>query len=386
LRIVFICPPGPEENVDFLGGKVVAAIQQQIFGISKELASIEHKVYIIRRWSSTEPFETYGGITFVNIHQAYPFLGRMKREDNQKFLESFWSFVTYFEYSLKVLRRIQQIKPDIVNISSFLQGFFIIRLVKPAKVYITHSHDIYVHNTSHRILKKFFLKSTLSSCDAIVALTESIKLYLESMRFNVDEVIPNGLNPTEYKTAKSEGYILYSGKLVKHKRVIDLLESVSSLQTAVPVRVLIVGDGPEKASLIKYVTKNNLQNTVQFMHFLSQKEYRETLARCTVFVLPSIKEAFGVVIIEAMASGKPVIARRVTGPADIITHGCNGLLFKNPDDLRSCLQLVLSDENLRLKLEINAKKTIETKYTFAKIVKSYERLYRSLTESPKTNS
>lgn len=64
-------------------------------------------------------------------------------------------------------------------------------------------------------------------------------------------------------------------------------------------------------------------------------------------------EAFGVVIIEAMASRKPVIARNIVGPEDTITHGYNGLLFKDNKELKECIKLLLSNKKLRKKMGNN---------------------------------
>ncbi len=378
MKIVFVCPPGAEKNVDFLSGESVGAIQLQIFGLCRGLAEKGHEVYLIRRWSlSKELLENHYGINFMNIKQTSPFSKWTKREDTMPFVEAFLSFIMYFLFSVKVLRTLRMIKPDIVNVSSLLQAFFMFSFIKSVKVYITHSHDIYIHDTPYVTIKKFMLKHALSNSDSIVALTYSIKYYLEALRFKIDAVIPNAIDPSEY-TSKNNDYILYSGRLVKHKRVMDLLKSFSSLQKFFSTKLIVAGEGPEKKALIAWVNREGAQNSIAFMPYLSREEYRHSLSNCSVFVLPSTTEAFGVVIIEAMASGKPVIARRVQGPIDIITHGYDGFLFSDSSELTKYLELLLSDRHLRAQIGSNARKTVLEKYSINEIVSEYEKLYESL--------
>ena len=377
MKIVFVHAPGPKRNVDFLSGKLAAAMQQQTYNLSKEFAIRGYEVYIVRRWSSNRTLEHHDGINFVNIHQPYPFLKRMRREDNLLFHEALLNFIMWFMYSIKVLKVLRDIKPDILNISSLLLGFFIARASKAFKVYITHSHDIYVYNTPYSLLKKFMLRQTLSNCDAIVSLTQSITTYLKSLSYRVDAVIPNALDLNEYVEGNNQRYVLYAGRLVKHKRVIDLLKSYLSIKETTQSELVIIGEGPEMRHLMEWVDLKNIRQSVRFLPFLSQTEYRTALSHCSIFVLPSNLEAFGVVIIEAMACGKPVIARRVHGPTDIITHGYDGFLFNTNNELEKYLELLLSNKELRSKIGRNARKTVLKKYDIRSVVDSYERLFKS---------
>lgn len=385
MKILFVCSPGLRRDVDFTSGRVVGAVEQQIFGLSNEFAARGHEVYVVRKWFSREAIEKKNGLFLVNIKQEYPLQNIMKKEDNMLFYEALSSFLTNFVFSIKTLRMIKKIQPDVINISTILLGCFLTRAKQP-KVYITHTHDFFLHNSSYRFMKTMMLKQTISKSDAIVAITPAIKLYLENMGFRINKVIPNGLVPSEYAVGNNDGQILYSGKLVKHKRVIDLLEAFSSIEQRGASELVVIGEGPEKSSLKEFVKNRHIENSVRFLPFLSQEKYRAALSRCSVFILPSVKEAFGVVIIEAMACGKPVIARRIPGPADIVTHGYNGFLFENNDELREYLELLISDEGLRKKMGTNARKTVEKQYAFNKIADSYEKLYKSIINSKKARA
>jgi glycosyltransferase involved in cell wall biosynthesis len=381
LRIVFICAPGRESSVDFLSKKQVAAVERQIFGISNELALKGHEVFIIRRWSSDRVFEVHNGICFVNIPQSYPFL-KKGEEDSLSFLEALSSFLVHFVYSFKALKKIRTLRPDVVNISSILLGFFTSGFIKAPKVFVTHTHDFYVHDTPYRHLKELIVKVALANFDEIIALTPSIKKYLERMSIKVGAVIPNGLDLGKYDIEihndNLEPLVLYAGRLAKHKRVIDLLESFSSINVRVASKLIIIGEGPEKSNLVEWVNHNNSAQEIGFLPFLSQEEYRRFLSKCSLFVLPSTTEAFGVVVIEAMASRKPVIARNVMGPMDIITQGQEGFLFQTNHELSEYMELLLSNEVLRRKMGSKGRATVESKYTFGKVSEEYMRIYESL--------
>jgi glycosyltransferase involved in cell wall biosynthesis len=107
----------------------------------------------------------------------------------------------------------------------------------------------------------------------------------------------------------------------------------------------------------------------------------ELMSRCSVFVLPSFFEVNPVVVLEAMASAKPVIARANMGTVDIIIHGKNGYLYSSDDELRKYLDMLLSDNNLRKKMGRNARETVEQEYTFSRIADRYEELFYTLIEN-----
>ena len=194
----------------------------------------------------------------------------------------------------------------------------------------------------------------------------------------MDAVIPNAVDPNCYKNYSDEGFILYAGRLVPHKKVDELIRVYSDISKDFNENLIIIGSGPCERELKAEVASLGLEKRVRFIPFLPRTKYREYLSKCSFFVLPSEAEAFGVVIIEAMASGKPVIARNIIGPRDIITHGYNGFLFENIHELKKYLRLLLSDEGLRKKMGKNARRTVEEKYTFSKVAKQYLELYESL--------
>ena len=366
--------------MDFRSPNITAAVQQQIIWIASELASRGHEVYIIRRWMKKPLYESYNNLYLVNIDQSFPFVTKTRREDTLNFIETISHFIVYLLYCIKTLIVIRKIRPDVVNISSLLVGFFIANKGKPRNVFITHGHDIFVHDTPYKTIKKMMLNRTLKNCDAIIALTQNIKKYLNYYGFNVSEVIPNAINTKDYKNGKDGNYILYSGRIVKHKKVDELIKVFSEIKLN-SIELHIVGEGPEKKRLKKLIDGSAVKNKIKFFPYLSRQDYLKFLSECSIFVLPSITEAFGVVIIEAMASGKVVLARNIIGPADIINHSNDGFLFNDEKDFYSYLSLLIKDKNLRELIGKNAQTTVNQKYSLCSVADKYSNFYKSILRS-----
>jgi glycosyltransferase involved in cell wall biosynthesis len=118
--------------------------------------------------------------------------------------------------------------------------------------------------------------------------------------------------------------LLYTGRLSSEKRV-DWLLSV--MQAYPHTRLAIVGDGPQRAELENTFSGMN----VQFTGFLHGEELAQAYASSDIFVFPSPNETFGNVVLEAMASGLPVVVPASGGIVDFVTHGRNGLMFASDD-------------------------------------------------------
>jgi glycosyltransferase involved in cell wall biosynthesis len=120
--------------------------------------------------------------------------------------------------------------------------------------------------------------------------------------------------------------IIYVGRLVDWKRVDLLLSACARLVGEVSFQLHVVGEGPLRGALETQVRQLSLTDDVQFYGFLSQAKAAELLRDSDMMVLPSMRECGGAVVLEAMASGVPVIATDWGGPADYITEG-TGILI-----------------------------------------------------------
>lgn len=366
--------------LDYSSPKLVGAVELQIFALAEGLKRRGHEPIIVRPWRGNKKYEELKGIKFINIRFPGPDKRLLKRP-----LEAVRKGFKTFLYSWELKNIIEKVNPDIITASNTITAYF---LPKPSAkyktIFITHNHDVFIEKDVYSHIRKYMLKKISHKVDAIVCLTKAIKKHLNTVcNINTNIIIPNTIKTEEYRNNGDSNYILNASKLLKHKRVDVLVKAFSNLikeKKDLSAKLIIIGEGPYKKRLNDLVKFEGLKERVVFLPFQPVLIYREYLSKCSIFVLPSEIEAFGVVIIEAMASGKPVIASDIPGPQDIITHGKDGFLFEkeNVDELKRYLEIILEDKELRKRIGENARKTVGEKYTIEKVADSYLKLYEEL--------
>jgi glycosyltransferase involved in cell wall biosynthesis len=159
--------------------------------------------------------------------------------------------------------------------------------------------------------------------------------------------------------------ILCVGHMYPRKDHATLVQAASHLrQAGIKARVTIVGNGPERAALARSIRGSDLQQAVHLTGHLDFATLVAHYAGCAIFCLPSRQEGFGLVLLEAMAAGKPVVACRGTAAEELIEDGINGILVPQGDPLAlaSVLQKLLSDTELRRRLGAAGRKKV-TRFT-----------------------
>ncbi len=174
--------------------------------------------------------------------------------------------------------------------------------------------------------------------------------------------------------------VLFIGRLVYHKGLEYLIDSAKL--TSNDVRYLIVGSGDYLEKLRKRARAKSVEEKVIFTGSVAFDDIPKYFAACDVFVLPSVSrlEAFGLVVLEAMASSKPVIVSNIPGVMELVTEGREGLHAEpmNPEDIAEKTNTLLSDDALMKKMGENGRKKIEQEFTWDKVVKQVEDVYKEL--------
>jgi len=211
------------------------------------------------------------------------------------------------------------------------------------------------------------------------------------------EIVPMGIDPNFFKRSsevrdlrKRLGVggkaILFIGRLIDWKGTEYLIKALPKILETYPgTKLLLVGSGPQKRRLVTLSRSLGITNTVLFIGEVGQEELPKFYSLATVFVLPSIvndkgeTEGLGVVLLEAMACGLPVIGSNVGGIPDIISDGETGLLAtpKDPDDLARKIIRLLSDETLRKSLIKNGLNLVRNNFSWDVIADEFEMLYRN---------
>lgn len=171
--------------------------------------------------------------------------------------------------------------------------------------------------------------------------------------------------------------VLGVGRLVPQKGFDALIRAAA--QAASRPAVHLVGDGAERASLQRLATELGIADRVTFHGRLGEGEVRRWMAAADVIAVPSRSEAFGIVILEAWASGTPVLATRRSGLAPALTDGVDSLLV-DPDDipgLAASLDRVLGDESLATRMVDAGSEQVRT-YSWSSVVDAYLMLYQDV--------
>ncbi|MBC8488139.1 MAG: glycosyltransferase family 4 protein [Bacteroidetes bacterium] len=197
------------------------------------------------------------------------------------------------------------------------------------------------------------------------------KIQIIPMGIDLDRFFSkNGSKLKEKYNAKK--LLLFVGRLIDWKGTEYLIKAMKDVVNTFPkIKLLIVGDGPEKPKLEKMIVELKLTDMVYFIGEIKSTEVAKYYSAADIFVIPSIvvdghTEALGVVTLEAMASGTPVIGSNVGGIPDVIQDGYNGFLVpeKSSDELAKRIIKLLSDKKLTTKFRRNGLKTVREKFSW----------------------
>lgn len=229
------------------------------------------------------------------------------------------------------------------------------------------------HAWFHSACVRNYCPSTATK--ALLARNGIKDLEIWSRGIDAGEYAPELRNPRireKYGIAGGKMLLLYVGRVAPEKDIEVLLNGYKTLPSDVAelVHLIVVGDGP----LISKIASDS--SGITFTGYLRGRELAEIYASCDLFVFPSATETFGNVVLEAMASGLPVIGAEAGGVTDIITHMKNGLLCPPhlAEGFRDGISMLVRNEDLRLQMarfaRINAVRR-DWDSIFTELTKSY---------------
>jgi len=232
-----------------------------------------------------------------------------------------------------------------------------------------HAKDIFKPN--RRRLKMVAEKST-----KIITISNFNKHYLTRLDVPEDriEVIHCGIDPDMFKPKRREindegiAHIATTGRLIEKKGTIYLLKAVKNIISAKKAHIFlhIIGDGPLKTKLEKFVRHNGLQDNVRIYGSLIDVEVKRILDKAHIFVLPCVQASDGdmdgipISLMEAMAMEKGVVSTNISGIPELISDGVEGLLTEQKDvaGLEEHILELINNPEMRGTLGRNARKKI----------------------------
>ena len=362
-------------NVDYEAFEkgYIGGTEYQVWGLSKEIIRKGHEVLVISGCNKEAGITLLNGINIVKI--KIPIKNTNFRVSPLKAL-----FSRIF-FSRMARLSIEKINPDFIFMTEPLSSYFISTVNIP-KAFITHNFPYgmlrFFLNTNCLVKSGLSLlekmeTNVLLNSNIVIALNKAIERFLLLKGLNKVLTIPNGVEIDNNIKPYDGGYILYGGRLSPEKGVLYLLQAYKKLceEERISQKLIIVGSGPQEYLLKQYA--RSIKGRVVFIPWLTKPNFMKVLARCSIYVLPSLYECSPVSLLEAMSFRKPVIASDVPGSQDVINHEYNGFLFKARDinKLKEYLKLLILNPDLGHKIGQNAFETILKKYTFEKIAERY---------------
>jgi len=316
----------------------------------------------------------------------------------------FWGLPISLDF-FRLFKKLSQ-KVDIIDFHHpFPLGDIAIFLFKSKAKLVVHYHSDIVRQKIFNFLVNLFVNHTLKKAEKIIVSNPNLiknSPYLKRFQKKC-KVIPFGVdlrefqeNQRDFEKAKKirEKYnncpiILSVGRLTYYKGFPYLIEAIYNLKHSdilKNVRVkfpkcLIVGEGRLKKALLKLIEKLSLQNDVFILP--PQKDLLPYYLACDLFVLPSIfkSEAFGIVLIEAMACQKPVISTELgTGTSWVNINGKTGFVVppKDSKSLAKAINKILENKKLAEEFSKNAQKRVKENFSLDKMLRGTEGVYREV--------
>jgi len=248
----------------------------------------------------------------------------------------------------------------------------------------------------------------MGKSDVVVALNDTMRRSLAE-KAHVDErkmvVVPNGVDVEFFKPGLPGGdvvvkyglegkrVVLFVGRVTYVKGVHLLLKAFRTIAREYDAKLVIVGPlsgrfgeaGVSKyaAVMMKYAEKTLPKGSYIFTGDVDKETLRRLYSLSYLCVLPSYHESFGMVLIEAMASGCPVVGSRAGAIPDVVVEGVTGLLFEkgNYIDLAAKIKLLLDDDRLRREISKNARQVAERYYSWEVVASKLKRVYAYLMDS-----
>lgn len=188
-------------------------------------------------------------------------------------------------------------------------------------------------------------------------------------------VVPNGVDTNKYspdspevEAGDYENILLYVGPIMERKGLKYLIGSLPSILQTHPNTVLMVVGGGGREELLQQAEEIGVIDNVEFKGFVSDDLLPEYYSAADIFVFPSLLEGFGMVLLEAMASGLPVVASNTSAIPEVVGPGGRLVPKKDPNRLAEAVNDLLNDISRRKSLGHNARKHVENEYTWEKTV------------------
>ncbi|MEG6512828.1 glycosyltransferase family 4 protein [Desulforamulus ruminis] len=375
----------------------VGGLAQHVYDLTAAMAKQGDELHVITRGNPDLP--EYEKVQGVHIHRVHPF--RVSSTD----------FVTWvMQLNMAMIERaitvIEKMTPvDVVHAHDWL-ATYAAKVCKHAYqlplISTIHATEWGRHNGLHNDVQRHISDIewwlTYESWRVICC---SNYMYGELRHvFQLPEdkirIIPNGVDPENFKpkgtknirrenyAAPGEKIVYYVGRLVSEKGVQVLLEAVPKILRYHPnTKLVVAGKGPFEGELRQQAGRLGISNNVYFTGYVNDTARNDLYRYADVAVFPSLYEPFGIVALEAMAAGTPVVVSDNGGLGEIVHHGVNGMkaYTGNPNSLADCILHCLMDPAAARAMKERASEEVVTRYNWSRIADETRKVYREVIEA-----
>lgn len=365
--------------------------------LMKEIVKKEHEVHVIAPYTGGKTNFTLEGVNVERFHYFYPLRyerlsGRAGMIDNVKegFLVKIQVLTFLFFNIYHSLRKLKDM--DIIHVQwpipNGLGAIFLKKIYGIPYISTVYGEEIHLSKRYHLL---FALRWLVNNSSKIITISTATKKFCLEAGLDEDNIgiIPFGVDtnffrPLDVHKDKKIFQILSVGYLIERKGFEYLIKAMPSvLKEHNHVRLKIVGSGPLESKLKDLIHELDLEDEVEIVKNVSDEELLMIYNSADLFVLPSIvdsqgnTEGLGVVLLEAMACGLPVIGSDVGGIPDIVKDGENGLLVIEKDvvGLSKAILELFEDKKLKTKLASEGCKYVRNNFSWNLIAENYIKYY-----------
>lgn len=371
--------------------------------LMKEIAKKGHEVHVLAPYTGGETEYTLEGVHVERFHYFYPrrfekLSGRAGMIDNVKegFLVKIQVLTFLFFNVIHSLRKLKGM--DVIHVQwpipNGLGAIFLKKLYGIPYINTIHGEEIHLSKRYHMLFALRWLVN--NSSKTITNSTATRKFCLEAgLDGEKIDVIPFGVDtdffrPLDVYKDETIFQILSVGYLIERKGFEYLIRAMPLvLEKHKHARLKIVGSGPLESKLKELIYELDLGNEVEIVKNVSDEELLMIYNSSDLFVLPSIvdsqgnTEGLGVVLLEAMACGLPVIGSDVGGISDIILEGGTGVLIreKNFLELFNAIIKMIENDKERNEFCVKGQLTVNKKFNWKKIAEYYQNIYSFINDN-----
>jgi glycosyltransferase involved in cell wall biosynthesis len=290
----------------------------------------------------------------------------------------------------KIIKQIKKLQPDIVHAHMTGQGYYALRSGFPTVITVHGiAKEEYDPKIQPGLLGMLRRRAVLpmehyvfEHAKILAVVSPYVKAKIEPFCKGEIHVIPNGVRDEffEIENEEIENRLLFVGGIEPRKGLLNMLKVIEMVKRDIhDVRLHIVGRVRKHqyfTTLEDYVKQNNLEGNIIFKGELTDVELKKEYSECSLFVFPSKEESFGIVLAEAAASGKPVVASNIGGIPYVVDNNETGFLVKYGDvkTFAEKISILLTDKNLRRQMG-NAGKEKAKQFSNKKLAERYYTLY-----------